>query len=409
MKLKSASLIVALAVMLTACAKEQPGNDSTAVPADLVAGNTAFALDLYHRLAVQEGNLFFSPHSLSTALAMTHAGARGETERDLAALLHFTLPSDQVPGAFGALDRRLGEISKQKQVRLSVANSLWGQRDQPFTDQFLAVTRQHFGAQIGLVDFVGAAERARQKINTWVARKTGDKIQNLLAPGAVGPTTRLVLGNAIYFKGDWARPFDRSATAPADFFVTPTRSVQAPLMYLKTKIRGQSFDGFSAFELPYQGETLSMIVLLPEARDGLAALEATLTANHLHNWLAALDAARPEEAMVYLPKFKLEWKSDLKPTLAALSRGVAFDARQADFSGMTGNRDLFISAVIHQAVVEVNEQGTEAAAATGVVVALTDLPPPPRVFRADHPFIFLIREKSSGSVLFLGRVVDPTR
>ena len=184
MKLKSASLIVALAVMLTACAKEQPGNDSTAVPADLVAGNTAFALDLYHRLAVQEGNLFFSPHSLSTALAMTHAGARGETERDLAALLHFTLPSDQVPGAFGALDRRLGEISKQKQVRLSVANSLWGQRDQPFTDQFLAVTRQHFGAQIGLVDFVGAAERARQKINTWVARKTGDKIQNLLAPGA---------------------------------------------------------------------------------------------------------------------------------------------------------------------------------------------------------------------------------
>ena len=151
-----------------------------------------------------------------------------------------------------------------------------------------------------------------------------------------------------------------------------------------------------------------MIVLLPEARDGLAALETTLTANHLHNWLAALDAAQPEEAMVYLPKFKLEWKSDLTRTLASMSRGVAFDAR-ADFSGMTGNRDLFISAVVHQAVVEVNEQGTEAAAATGVVVALTDLPPPPRVFRADHPFIFLIREKSSGSVLFLGRVVDPTR
>lgn len=408
MKTKLNPLPIVIAMMPIALAIDSPAAVTNSVPQTLVHGNTAFALDLYQRLKSEDGNLFFSPHCLSTALAMTYVGARGETERDLAQTLHFSLPQAELPAAFAALDRRLGEISKQKQVALNVANSLWCQRDYRFTEQFLDANRKHFGAQVGLVDFAGQTEAARREINTWVAKKTADKIKELLSPGVLEPLTRLVLCNAIYFKGDWARQFDAKATKPADFFVTPDRAVQVPLMYQKAKVRGSRFAGFSGFELPYQGGALSLIVLLPEARDGLRALESEFTATNLIAWLDALERAPEVEAMVYLPKFRLGWKADLKPTLAAMSQGVAFNDRKSDFSGMTGNRDLFISAVIHQAMVEVNEQGTEAAAATAVVMKLRSVAAAP-VFRVDHPFLFLIRESQSGSVLFLGRVVDPTK
>lgn len=401
--------VPAIATMLAVVVIAPPANaEMTNPPPSLIAGNTAFALDLYQKLKTSEGNLFFSPHSLSAALAMTYTGARGLTEKEMARTLHFNLPPSKLPEAFGALDQRLAEVASGKQIALNVANSLWAQNDYRFTESFLNLNRRHFGAEVALVDFARQTEPARRQINSWVAGKTADKITELVAPGALSPMTRLVLCNAIYFKGDWARQFDPSATREADFYATPERTVKVPLMYQSLNLKGRALtDGPSVFELPYQGGELSMIVLLPKAKDDLGALEGRLTQENLDRWLAELAQSREAKAQVFLPRFKLSSLFALENTLAEMGMASAFGAG-ADFSGMTGKRDLSISAVAHQAVVEVNEQGTEAAAATAVIMERTSLSPM-QVFRADHPFIFLIRENQTGSVLFLGRVMDPTR
>ncbi|MBE0540220.1 MAG: serpin family protein [Verrucomicrobia bacterium] len=399
----------AIATMLAAVVIATPANaEMTNPPPSLMAGNIAFALDLYQQLKASEGNLFFSPHSLSAALAMTYTGARGQTEEEMAKTLHFNLPPSKLPAAFGALDRRLAEIGSEKQVALKVANSLWAQSDYSFTESFLNLNRRHFGAEVALVDFARQTESTRRQINSWVAGKTADKITEVVAPGVLSPMTRLVLCNAIYFKGDWARRFDPSATKEADFYAAHQRIVKVPLMYQRLNLKGRELkDGLSLFELPYQGGALSMIVLLPKAKDGLGALESRLTQENLDRWLAELAQSREAKAQVFLPRFKLSSLFALEKTLAEMGMASAFGAG-ADFSGMTGKRDLAISAVAHQAVVEVNEQGTEAAAATAVFVERTSISPM-QVFRADHPFMFLIRENQTGSMLFLGRVMDPRK
>jgi serpin B len=374
---------------------------------NLGEGNTAFAADLYQRVKSGDANLFFSPYSLSSALAMTYTGARGRTATEMAATLHFDLPAAELPPAFAALDQRLAAVGRKKEVALKTANSLWLQHGYHFQPEFLKTGRKSFGAELSEVDFAKDTEGARNQINKWVAGKTADKIPELLKPRVLDSSTRLVLCNAIYFKGDWAKQFDPKATHPANFFVTPERAVQAPMMSQKAKLRSATFDGFSAFELRYQGGGLSMVVLLPEAKDGLGALEAKLDGTNLVSWLETLDQATEAEGIVQLPKFKLSSQFDLKTTLSAMGMPTAFGA-DSDFSGMDGTRDLAISAVVHQAVVEVNEQGTEAAAATAVVVGLRGVRVG-QVWRADHPFVFLIRENQTGSVLFLGRVVDPTK
>ncbi|MCW5550991.1 MAG: serpin family protein [Verrucomicrobiae bacterium] len=401
-------MITTLGVLATIMTAKPSDNDEAIALKHLAAGNTAFALDLYQQLKVSEGNLFFSPHSLSAALAMTYTGARGRTEKEMAQTLRFQLPPAKLPEAFGALDRRLTKIAGEKQVALNVANSLWAQTDYRFTASFLDLNRRHFGAEVALVDFARHTEATRKRINSWVAEKTADKITELLAPGVLSPRTQLVLGNAIYFKGDWARQFDPSATKQGDFYATPERTVTVPLMYQSLNLKGRELkDGLSVFELPYQGGDLSMIVLLPTAKDGLGVLEDRLTQENLDRWLAELERTREVKAQVYLPRFKMSSRFALEKTLAEMGMASAFGAG-ADFSGMTGQRDLFISAVAHEAVVEVNEQGTEAAAATAVVMERTSISPL-QVFRADHPFLFLIRENQTGSVLFLGRVLDPTK
>ena len=256
------------------------------------------------------------------------------------------------------------------------------------------------------MDFAKDTEGSRQRINKWVAGKTADKIPELLKSGVLQPLTRLVLCNAIYFKGDWSKQFAAQATHPADFFVSPERPVQASMMSQKTKLRSANLDGFSVFELSYQSGSLSMVVLLPEANDGLGALEAKLNGANLVSWLTRLDQAPEAEAVVQLPKFKLSSRFDLKPTLSAMGMPTAFGS-QADFSGMDGTRDLVISAVVHQAVVEVNEQGTEAAAATAVVVKLKSAPRPVPVFRADHPFPEKKAEHGMSLELTWGRRILP--
>lgn len=402
------SRFLATATMLVAVVIATPANaETTNPPPSLITGNTSFALDLYQQLNSSEGNLFFSPYSLSAALAMTYTGARGLTEKEMARTLHFNLPPSKLPEAFGALDQRLAEVASGKQIALNVANSLWAQNDYRFTESFLNLNRRHFGAEVALVDFVRQTEPARRQINSWVAGKTADKITELLSPGVLSPMTRLVLCNAIYFKGDWARQFDPQATREAEFFTTPDRAVRVPLMYQSLNLKGRALtDGPSVFELPYQGGELSMIVLLPKAKDGLGALEGRLTQENLDRWLAELAQSREAKAQVFLPRFKLSSLFALEKTLAEMGMASAFGAG-ADFSGMTGQRDLAISAIAHQAVLEVNEQGTEAAAATAVIMERTSFSPL-QVFRADHPFIFLIRENQTGSILFLGRVMDPT-
>lgn len=376
----------------------------------VVAGNTEFGLALYQQLRSEPGNLFFSPHSISTALAMTYAGARGQTAEEMAKTLRFTLPADELHPAFAKLQEHLNALQKAGHVQLSAANSLWAQRDFKFLDDFLALTKKNYGAGLRQVDFKNDTESARKTINAWVEKETRDKIKDLLKPGVLNRMTRLVLCNAIYFKGNWAAQFDKKATQNADFHVTTGQTVRVAMMaQTEQKCRFGKFDAVRALELPYQGNELSMVAFLPNAVDGLPAWEKQLTPANLQLWLGTLASAPPVKVNVFLPKFKTTSEFSLGKVLAAMGMSNAFgDA--ADFSGMTGQRDFTLREVVHKAFVDVNEEGTEAAAATAVIMAkaaaIEETPPE---FRADHPFVFLIRNNATGAVLFLGRVIDPTK
>jgi serpin B len=381
-----------------------PGRgDAKADVAAVVGGNTEFAFDLYAKLRDKDGNLFYSPESISTALAMTYAGARGETADEMTKTLHFTLKEGRLHPAFHTLIEELNGAGKKRGYQLNVANALWGQKGFGFLPAFLKLTKDNYGAGLQEVDFAGATEQARRTINAWVEKQTKDKIKELLQPGIIDSSTRLVLTNAIYFKGDWDRQFRKDLTRKEAFHLSADKTADAMLMHDHGKFK--YFDGgsFQALEMPYKGKELSMVVLLPKKLDGLAELEKTLTAAKLSEWLPKV---REQEVEVALPKFKMTSEFSLKNTLAAMGMKQLFDPGQADLSGMNGERNLFVSAVVHKAFVDVNEEGTEAAAATGVAVKLAAAPVR-NVFRADHPFVFLIRDNHSGSVLFLGRVVNP--
>ena len=371
----------------------------------LVEGNSRFALDLYQKLRDRPGNLFFSPSSLSTALAMTYAGARGETAEQMARVLHFAAPQDQLPEAFAEL---LGELRPQAAkpgFQLDVANRLWGQQGYHFMADFLAITRNFYHAELAEVDFAGQPEAARARINLWVEQETQEKIKDLVPPKVIRPDTVLVLTNAIYFKGDWSHPFPKAATRDEPFHVTGEQTIQVPLMHRTDDLRFAAIDALQILELNYGKGELSALFLLPEAIDGLPALEARLNHDNLTRWTSALARRKVE---VFLPRFKLSSQFSLPEVLASMGMTHAFDSR-ADFSGMSTQEKLFISDVLHKAFVDLNEEGTEAAAATAVVMSRTMavLPKPPVIFRADHPFLFLIVDNRTRSILFLGRVASP--
>jgi serpin B len=370
----------------------------------LVDGNTAFALDLYARLAKEGGNLLFSPYSVSVALGMTYAGARGNTEAQMSRALHFALPQERLHPAFGALQGKLRAIQQKGAVELAVANALWAQERYPFAEAYLELVKKQYGAELRSADFTREFEPARLEINRWVEMQTKEKIRDLLAPGALDPLTTLVLVNAVYFKGDWAHPFDRKATESAPFFVAVDKTTDVPLMHEERRLGYFETDSVQVLELPYAGGDLSMVVLLPKRTDGLSELERSLEPAKLAAWIAALDE---RQVSVYLPRFKAESQFELKATLAAMGMPDAFGS-SADFTGMSPTGELFISLVVHKAWADVNEEGTEAAAATAVVMARVSFEEP-TVFRADHPFIFLIRDTGTGSILFLGRVAEPAR
>jgi len=371
----------------------------------VVQGNNQFALDLYGHLKGTAGNLFLSPYSISTALAMTYAGARGDTEAQMAQTLHFTLAGKRLHAAFASLQAELDAVQEGGQVLLRVANALWPQTGYPFLETFLAVIRQYYGVSVTPVDYVGDTEGARQRINAWAEEKTEHKIKDLIGPGILDDLTRLVLANAIYFKGNWANQFEERLTEDAAFWVTPTAKVRVPIMTQKREYRYAQHGGIQILELPYVGDDVSMIVLLPAEIGGLAELEEAMTHETLEKWTSHL---REQEVIVFLPRFKMESSFRLDAALISMGMTDAFDVARADFSGMDGRQQwLYIGAVIHKAFVDVNEEGTEAAAATAVVMQARSLPLPPSTFRADHPFIFLIRDNHTGSILFMGRVVNP--
>lgn len=371
----------------------------------LVEGNTAFALDLYGQLKNQPGNVFVSPYSISTALAMTYAGARDATERQMSQVLHFG-PNQRLHPAFAAIQSELSQAGKQQGIELDIANALWAQKGHPFQDAFVQIAQGDYQANINQADFVTGAESARAEINRWVTQQTKDKIQDILPSGSLDAMTRLVLANAIYFKGIWEKPFEKSQTSTQAFHLSTTRQIEVPLMHHFDEVRYMENADLQAVEIPYKGGSLSMVVLLPRQTEGCANLEHQLNSTLLSRCLSQMKRQNVE---LFLPRFKLESSFNLNDTLARMGMSDAFGAK-ADFSGMDGTRQLFISGIFHKAWGEVNEEGTEAAAATVVTVARSGMmkpPPPPPVFRADHPFVFFIRDTRSGSLLFLGRLSAP--
>ena len=380
-------------------------------PADfeaLVAGNTAFGLDLYDELLkIEDGNLFYSPHSISLALAMTYAGAQGQTATEMAATMHFDLPQDQLHPAFNALDLELASRNQPAMedampFRLNIANAIWGQKGYPFLDSFLDALAVNYGAGLRTLDFSADPESCRQTINGWVADRTEQRILDLIPDGAIDQLTRLVLTNAIYFNASWDEKFEEANTADGTFTLLDDTTVTVPLMHQEKTFGYAEGDGYQAVVLPYSGFQVDMQVILPAA-GRFAEIEG-----RLGNGLLADIANHPDHRIVDLtmPKFSFESAFSVADALKALGMPTAFDAFAADFDAMADTEELYISDVIHKAFVAVDENGTEAAAATAVIMAGSGMPERATV-TMDRPFLFLIRDQT-GTVLFVGRVVDPS-
>jgi serpin B len=393
---------IAATLAIAASAAQLPAAEASDV-AQLVQANSAFALDLYGKLRQQPGNVFFSPYSISVAMAMTYGGAGGDTAAQMAKAMHFALGQGQLHPAFAALQAGLKTEAGKADFQLSIANRLWAEKSFTFLATYLKLTNHYYGAPAEGLDFIGAPEPSRKTINRWVEHETHNKINELLPPKIIDSDTRLVLTNAIYFLGTWASQFLKKATSEAPFYLAADRQVTVPMMSQTGRFRLGAAPGMQLLDLPYKGGRLSMVVLLPDSRDGLPKLEGDLRADKLAGWLSSM---RDGSVSVFLPRFKLTSQFDLKKTFQALGMALPF-TMQADFSGMDGRKDLYVSALVHQAAVDVDEQGTEAAAATAVVVTLKSVFAPPAQFRADHPFLFLIRDNKTGAILFLGRMANP--
>lgn len=366
----------------------------------LAAGNRAFALDLYGALRTQDGNFFYSPYSISAALAMAYAGAGGETQRQMAETLHFTLPPQEVHPAFNALDLSL--MTPETAFRLNVANALWAQAGYDFLPSYLDTLAVHYGAGLRLADFTQDASRedARQAINQWVSEQTAGKIAELLQRGSLSADARLVLLNAIYFKGEWIVPFQ--GDMEYDFTRLDGSQITVPVMSRRANTPYTFGEGYEAFELAYKGDRVRMLVLVPDAGT-FETFEQSLDDARLAEIMIGLEST---DLQVTMPKFEFESRFMLRDALAGLGMSDAFAPGAADFSGLDGTGDLFIQSVIHQAYVAVDEEGTEAAAATGIVIGIVSMP---QTINVDRPFLFLIHDAETDTVLFMGRVLDPTQ
>ena len=414
-------LIVSLVLPLMGCGQSAAGellqsdkeritspDVSTSEQSLLVEGNSAFAFELYQALKGKDGNLFYSPYSISMALAMTYAGARGDTAEQMADTLDFLLEQERLHPAFNWLDTELasrGEGAQGKDgegFRLNIVNAIWGQKDYSFLPTFLDVLAENYGAGLRILDFINETEKSRITINDWVSEQTEGRIKDLIPQGAIDALTRLVLTNAIYFNAAWEYPFDEDITANGPFYLLDGGQVSVPMMRQTESFGYTDGEGYQAVELLYDGGELSMVVLLPEAGQ-FQAFEEGLEAQKVND---IIDSLQLTEVALTMPKFEFDSDFSLKDTLAEMGMPVAFSGA-ADFSGMTGNPELAISDVLHKAFVSVDEAGTEAAAATAVIVGETAMPAEPLPVTIDRPFIFFIRDIETGAILFVGRVMDP--
>ena len=389
----------------------------TATDADLAAlarGNTAFAFDLYKALREDGKNLFCSPHSISLALAMTYAGARGDTQTQMADTLHFDLLQDSLHPTFNALDLELASRGKDERDKdtegftLRIANAVWGQHDYQFQQTFIDLLAEYYGAGVRPADFYEAPEKSRVTINDWIAEQTEDRVIDMVPQGVIEKLTTMVLTNAIYFKAAWALPFEEGKTGERPFYLLDGSETLVPMMRNTESFSYARMDGYQVVGLPYVGHEISMTILLPDEgrfREFEDSMDAALVER-------ALGDAQRKRLSLFMPKFEFESQFRLSRTLAGMGMPNAFGRLTSDFSGMDGNSCfaedipcLFISDVIHQAFVTVDEQGTEAAAATAVLVERVVSKPPEVTI--DRPFIFLVRDSDTGAILFLGRVLDP--
>ena len=420
-KILIAVLIVVLLLPMIACEQpvaadllmsDIPRETSPDVSEDdlslLIEGNSAFAFDLYRVLREDDGNLFYSPHSISVALAMTYAGARGDTAEQMAATLQFLLEQERLHPAFNWLDLELasrGEGAEGQDgegFRLNIVNAIWGQKNYSFLSAFLDVLAENYGAGLRVLDFITETEKSRLTINQWVSDQTEERIKDLIPQGVITPLTRIVLTNAIYFNAAWDYPFDEDVTADGPFYLLDGEQVIVPMMRQTESFGYTDGEGYQAVELLYDGGELSMVVLLPES-SGFGAFEEGLQAQQVSDIINGL---QPTEVTLTMPRFEFDSEFSLKDTLSGMGMPVAFSGA-ADFSGMTGTPNLYISEVLHKAFVSVDEAGTEAAAATAVIVGETAMPGHPVEVTIDRPFIFLIREIEMGAILFVGRVLNP--
>lgn len=373
---------------------------------EVVNANNKFAFELYSELDKSEQeNMFYSPYSISAALAMTYEGARGQTADEMKSVFHFP-ESNTLRQNFAAIYNDINK--KDKLYQLSTGNALWVQQDYKFLNEYLSTVEKYYGGKAANLDFVRETEKSRQTINKFIEEQTNNKIKDLIPKGVLNSYTMLVLTNAIYFKGTWTWEFDKSDTREQDFKITPSNIVKTPMMYMKNEkatFNYADIGELQILELPYKGDEISMLILLPT--ENLETISPSLTTEKLNEWKSQMKEDILDD--IYLPKFEFNTKYSMTDTLSALGMPTAFSEGNADFSGMDGSKNLFINTVIHQAYVKVDEEGTEAAAATAVGVTITSVGPPRKIFRADHPFIFIIQERETGNILFMGRVVDPTK
>ncbi len=396
-------VIPLILLLLVGCNQKEQEQPAPIGQADVAASAVnEFAFQMYQQLSQENGNLFFSPTSISTALAMTWAGTDGTTAEEAAKVLHLGPNRDQVLADFSQL---LGGLAgSDTTFTLSVANRLWGQKEFAFKTDYLSEIKGHFDGGFEACNFKSSPEQERQKINKWVADRTADKIQDLLAPGSLNTNTRLVLTNAVYFLGNWKTPFPVDRTQDETFHSPDGTEVKTPTMKLKKRLPYFADENMAMVTLPYHGDELDFLVVLPNAIDGLAKVSASLNASTLQ---AGIDAMTNREVDVWLPKLDLSQSINLNATLKEMGLRKIFDEGQADFSRLTKQPGLFVSSVVHKSYLMVDEQGTEAAAATGITIGVTSMPAPPTMFMADHPFLFLIRQKDTGAIIFMGRFEQP--
>lgn len=382
---------------------------TSAEAATAAGAMNAFGLDLYRAISGTDGNVVFSPSSIALAVAMARAGARGETAAEMDRVLH-DLAAEGRENGINALDLALSERSgsfidqggEERDVTLRIANAPFAQRGMPLEQAYLEALATGFGAGLRLVDYIGATEDSRRLINGWVAGQTEDRIPELIGPGTLTPMTRLTLVNAIYLKAPWQTRFEPEATTDGTFTRLDGTTVQVPSMRTASSFRYAAGDGWRAVELPYVGGSLAMTIVVPE---DLVAFEAALDVAALDALVAALEDRQVDLAF---PKFGIETRAELARILGLLGMPTAFDEVHADFSGITTAEQLFISDVIHQANIDVDEAGTEAAAATAVVMRATSIPVDEVELSIDRPFLFLLRDLPTGAVVFMGRVADPS-